>query len=104
MQTDDEQPRLAGRAAPVRPQAPGLLERLLALVAGAALLVAAFMASLLLFAVLLAGGLLVGGYLWWKTRDLRKRVREQMQERRAGGRVVEGEAIRDIDADDSARH
>lgn len=100
---NDEQPRVAGRGAPFRAHPPGLLGRLLALAAGAVLLVAAFMASLLLFAILLTGGFLVGGYLWWKARDLRRRMRDQMRAQRSGGRVVEGEVIRNVDADDSAR-
>jgi hypothetical protein len=100
---NDEQPRVAGRGAPFRAHPPRLLGRLLAFASGAVLLVVAFMASLLLFAILLTGGFLVGGYLWWKTRDLRRRMREQARAQRSGGRVVEGEVIRDLDADDSAR-
>ena len=57
----------------------------------ALLLVAAFTFSLVLFAVLVVVGLLVWTYLWWKTRALRK----QMRERPPGGRVIEGEVIRD---------
>ncbi len=103
-QLDENQSRLIGSGV----QSRGLLGRVLTFALGAVLLVAAFMASLLLFAILLTGGLLVGGYLWWKTRDLRRRMREQMHEhiheRRPGGRVLEGEAVRDVDANDEARY
>ena len=70
---------------------PGVLGRLLALAAGAVLLIAAFMVSVVVFAIALAGAIVIGGYLWWKTRELRRRMRE----RPPGGHVVEGEVIRD---------
>jgi hypothetical protein len=50
-------------------------------------------------AVLVAVGLLGVGYLWWKTRDLRR----QMRERPPGGRVIEGEVIRDTASRDEIR-
>ena len=55
------------------------------------MLVVAFMVSLLFFAIVAAAVLVIGGYLWWKTRELRK----QMRERPPGGRVIDGEVIRD---------
>jgi uncharacterized iron-regulated membrane protein len=64
---------------------------LLALAAGAVLLIAAFRVSVVVFAIALAGAIVIGGYLWWKTRELRRRMRE----RPPGGHVVEGEVIRD---------
>lgn len=70
---------------------PGLLGRLIAFAIGALLLIAAFMVSVVVFAIALAGALVIGGYLWWKTRELRR----QMRERPPGGHVIEGEAIRD---------
>ncbi len=72
-------------------RAPGLLGRLVAFAVGAALLIAAFMVSVVVFAIALAGALVIGGYLWWKTRELRR----QMRERPPGGHVIEGEVIRD---------
>jgi hypothetical protein len=85
METDPRR-RLTGSV-----QAPGLLGRLIAFAVGAVLLIAAFMVSVVVFAIALAGALAIGGYLWWKTRALRRRMRE----RPPGGRVIEGEVISD---------
>ncbi len=63
------------------------------------MLVAAFTLSLLVFALLATIGLLVWGYVWWKTRELRR----QMRERPPGGRVIEGETIRDTEPDNRDR-
>jgi len=71
---------------------------------GAVLLVAVFTVSLLVFAIVVTGGLLVLGYLWWKTRDLRKQIREQMRQRPTGERVIEGEVIREASCDDAHQH
>lgn len=83
---------------------PGLLGKLFALVAGALLLIVGFMFSVLLFAVIIAVGLLVWGYVWWKTREVRKAMREHPP----GGTVIEGEAVivetaEDDGPDDSSR-
>lgn len=79
------------------PREPGLLEKIVALVAGAILLVVGFMFSLVLLAVIVSLGLLVWGYLWWKTRKLRHALREQAQTAQrapaADGQVIEGEAV-----------
>lgn len=85
------QSRLGKGDAPTGRSRPGPLGKLLAAMAWALLLVAAFTFSLLLFAVIVVVGLLVWAYLWWKTRALRK----QMRERPLGGHVIEGEVIRD---------
>lgn len=69
---------------------PGLLGKLFALVAGALLLIVGFLFSVFLFAVIIAVGLLVWGYVWWKTREVRRAMREQST---GGGTVIEGEAI-----------
>ena len=76
-------------------EGPGLLGRVLSLVAGAVLLFFLFTLSLLFFALLVAGGIMVWGYFWWKTRKLRKQMREQAP----GGIVIEGEAIREHESD-----
>ncbi|MEK9720486.1 MAG: hypothetical protein VW257_05445 [Quisquiliibacterium sp.] len=90
----------------------GLLGRILGAVIGAVVLVGALLFSAVVFSFLLAAGVLVGGYLWWRTRELRKQLREQMarmeqQMREAGqspsdngsstapGTVLEGDFIRE---------
>ena len=54
-------------------------------------------------------GAVAWGYLWWKTRALRKQMREQASmgqgqrqgEGRSGqGLIIEGEVIREVDIDD----
>lgn len=74
---------------------PGLLEKILTLVVGALLLVAAFMFSLLILAVAIIVGLMVWGYFWWKTREIRRVMREQhpREQPPPGGHVIEGEVI-----------
>lgn len=77
---------------------PGPLGKLVALIAGATLLVLGFMFSIVLLAVVAAVGLCVWIYLWWKTRGLRRVLREQQATRTAtpaeeNGQIIEGEAI-----------
>lgn len=75
-------------------QPPGLLAKLLALLLGAAFLVLAFMFSLVALVVVTVGGLALWGWLWWKTRALRK----QMQAAAANDpQIIEGEFIRHQD-------
>ena len=97
MQTDEERSTLIGRDARFSTNAPGLPVKVLTFVSAAVLLVVAFMFSLLVFAILVTVGLLFWGYLWWKTRELRRQMREQQP----GGRVIEGEAIRDVESNDN---
>lgn len=68
---------------------PGLLARLLILVAGSILLVLAFMFSVVVLAVLVVAGLVAWAYLWWRTRPLR----QAMARRPAAGQVFEGDAV-----------
>jgi Flp pilus assembly protein TadB len=89
----------------------GWLGKAVALAAGAVVLVAALVFSLVLVAVLLALGVIFGGYVWWRTRALRRQLREQVETRqahaaaaaaaaapgpeaRAQGEVIEGEFAR----------
>lgn len=80
--------------------APSLLGRIAAIILGAVFLTLAFMFSLALLAVAAVAGLLIGGYLWWKSRTLRKQIQEQMQQQMraqtpSGALIIEGEVIRD---------
>jgi hypothetical protein len=77
--------------------------RLLAVATAGALLVVTLMFSALLFAAALTLGLAIWGRVWWKTRALRKQMREHAQafaarqhttDSASGGRVIEGEVIR----------
>lgn len=81
----------------------GLLGRIVGIAAGAVLLIAAAMLSLVVFAVLVVGGLLAWTYLRWKTRHLREQIDERQRTSPPGGRVIEGEAVREADPDDSLR-
>jgi O-antigen/teichoic acid export membrane protein len=92
---DEEQIRIAGKGGRIHLTASSLLGKVVTFVAGAILLIAAFAMSLLVLAVAATVGLLVGGYLWWKTRELRRRFREQPAA--TGGRVIDGEVIREDD-------
>ncbi len=79
-------------------QQPGFFTKLLTLLASVVLLIVGLMFSVLFLAVVAAVGLVVWGYFWWKTRELRKVMREQQQSEPFGnpgtgsGHVVDGEA------------
>ena len=64
-----------------------LIQRLLGIVLGALFLLAVFVFASLALGVILAVGLVVWGWLWWKTRALR----------RDAPNVIEGE-YRDVTA------
>ena len=82
-----------------RPQRSGLLARIFTTVASIAALVLAFMFSIVIFISVAAIALAAGAYLWWKTRALRR----QMRERPRGGHIIEGEVIRDVEQDVAKR-
>jgi hypothetical protein len=65
----------------------GVLQRIVGVVLGLLFLVAVFIFTSLILAALLAVGLVVWGWLWWRTRVLRRAA--------PGGAVVEGE-YRDV--------
>ncbi len=73
----------------MQPGQPSLLKKILALMAGVILLVAGFMFSLVILAFFLVIGFAVLSYFWWKTRALRK----AMKQRPPDGHVIDGEAI-----------
>ncbi len=62
------------------PQGP--LAKLIAFVLSAAFLILAFMFSLVALAVVAALGLVVGGWLWWRTRQLRREIKRAMDSQR----------------------
>lgn len=71
---------------------PSLLRKVAAFIVTAVLIGLVLMFSVLLFAVILIVGTMAWGYLWWKTRDLRK----QMRQYPVGDGVIEGEVIREV--------
>ncbi len=90
---------------PFGAQPPSLIGKILAGMISAALLVVAFMFSLVALAIVACGAVLLGGWLWWKTRQLRQAVDAQAaRQAEAGGRVIEGEVIRSASPADSGRH
>ncbi|RKT13514.1 hypothetical protein B0G69_6679 [Paraburkholderia sp. RAU2J] len=113
MPFDKQQERLRQSGATMRPGPPSLLAKVLAVVIGAALLVVGFAVSLMMLALVLGAGIVIGGIVWWKTRDLRKRLREQamraqqMHEQqvreRAGQRMDIGDVIEDVEFHDETR-
>lgn len=77
-----------------RPAPTGLLGKLFATLLTAALLVLGFMFSVVVLAVVAVLGVLGFGYFWWKTRALRRAIREQQMNPRqyTPDNVIEGEA------------
>ncbi len=96
MLPDDGHPKTAGDSPRLRAPQSGFLGKLLAIVASAAALVVAFTLSLLIFAAVAAFVIVAMVFLWWKTRALRR----QLRERPPGGRVIDGEVIRSDRIDD----
>ncbi len=70
------------------------------------LLVAGLMFSAVLLVFIVSAGLIIFSYFWWKTRALRRQMREQMSQQtmdgtahevEAGkGEIIEGEVIRRV--------
>lgn len=82
---------------------PGPLAKLAALVLSAAFLVLGFMFSLVALAVVAIAGIVLGGWLWWKTRVLRKQMQAMREARNMGkaqpahnDQVIEGECSREV--------
>ena len=85
-------------------KSPGLLRKLMALMVTVALVGLVLMFSAVLFVIILVVGTIAWVYLWWKTRELRKQMRDfasreaVQQEKASGGEVFEGEVIRVVDS------
>jgi hypothetical protein len=95
MQLDEPRARIGYRGGAVS-QAKSLALKALVVVSGALVLASAFVLSLVFLTIGLAVVLTVGGYLWWKTRELRRQMRARMQEQSqpwSNGDVIEGEVI-----------
>jgi uncharacterized membrane protein len=79
----------------------GWFGKIVAFAVAGVLLTATLVFSVVLFAAFLAFGVIAGGYIWWKTRALRKHVRAQFEAMQArspvrpeAGEVIEGEFTR----------
>lgn len=71
-----------------------VLAKVAAFAIGLTVLAVALMFSIVFFAIALTIGLIIAGRLWWKTRELRKQMREYAATQpRFNERVVEGEVI-----------
>ena len=82
--------RINVRGRPVR----NLVARIITIITGAVLFAGAFVVSVVFFAVILAVAVVLGGYFLWKTRHLRKQMRQQYGERDViEGTVIEGTVI-----------
>jgi hypothetical protein len=93
-------PRRVAYGREMRIGGSGWFGRLLAVGLGAIVLVTAAMLSIIVLAVLFGLGLIVVGYLWWKTRELRRQARTFGVD----GRIVDVEVVhRDVANDDSTR-
>lgn len=88
------------------PTPPGPLRKLVALVITVAIVALVLMFSAVLLAIIAIVGTLGWAYLWWKTRELRKRLREASQQgvmpgaKASNDDVFEGEVIRVVDPKD----
>ena len=82
---------------------PGFLRKLVAFVLTVTMIGLVLMFSAVLLVIILVVGTLAWGYLWWKTREMRKQMRafhagQKMRDEPATeGDVVEGEVIRVVE-------
>jgi uncharacterized protein HemX len=83
----------------------GPLAKVVAFLLSATFLVLAFMFSLVALAVVAVVGVALGGWLWWKTRAMRKQMKEMREAAQQMGesgpthnndQVIEGEFIREV--------
>ncbi len=85
------------------------MQKLIAFVSTAALIVLGVMFSAVLLVFIVSAGLIIFGYFWWKTRALRKQMRAQRQAMSSAandadafkdevfkGEIIEGEVIRKV--------
>jgi hypothetical protein len=96
------QNRFHARATFVRPPQT-LFGRIIAFIMTGVLIVLALMFSLVALAAVAVGGLIFAGWFWWKTRALRKAMREatpvDSPPRAAAGDVIDGECVRETPDD-----
>lgn len=107
MTHEDEPARIGHDTTRSRSGVHSFVSKVIAIAAAAVLLVGAVVLSIVAFAAIAAALLVVGIYLWWKTRDLRKRMRAANPGGNVAGNVIEGEVIarevRDLEPHDRDR-
>lgn len=108
MQFDDRRPQLGYRGS-VSSRARDIFLKTGAVIVGGVALVGAFVLSLAFFAIAVGVAVMGGGYLWWKTRDLRKQMRaaaqaQMSQQQQSHGDVIEGVVISREHSDEDMRH
>ena len=69
-------------------RAANLLQRIVGVVLGIALFVAAFIFASVILAVVVSVALVIWGWVWWRTRDIRRAARDM---REGDSVVIEGE-------------
>ena len=84
---------------------PSALRKIVGVIVTVAVADVALMFSVVFFAVIAVVGVIAGSYLWWKTREVRKQMREFAAQNQSVMRaqsasndeVFEGEVIRVVD-------
>ena len=85
---------------------PGFLRKLVAFALTVAMIGLLLMFSAVLLVIILVGGTLAWGYLWWKTREMRKQMRAfhagqtTRDNPSSADDVIEGEVIRVVESPD----
>jgi len=106
---NEEHPQFRRIHASFGGQPAGPFAKIVTFVLGAALMVFGFMFSLVALAIIAVLVVLVGAWFWWKTRAVRREIREQMSQPQnqqspfareqppGAGRIIEGEVIREAE-------
>ena len=93
MYLDEPRPRIGYRGSAIS-RAKDIALKVTIVVGGALAVASAFVLSLVFLAIGLGVVLVGGGYLWWKTRELRGQLRARMHSQpQPGGEIIEGEVI-----------
>jgi O-antigen/teichoic acid export membrane protein len=95
MYLDEPRARIGYRGSAIS-QAKQFALKGLVVLGGTLALAGAFVVSLVFLAIGLTVVLTAGGYIWWKTRELRRQMRARMQEQSqpwSARDVIEGEVI-----------
>jgi O-antigen/teichoic acid export membrane protein len=91
MQLDLEPPKLGYRGN-IRSRAKNALLKITAVAGAGVMFLSALAISLVVFVIALTVVLGFGAYFWWKTREMRR----QMREASAGSSIIEGVVVREV--------